>query len=399
MTPPQTRGRVLVVDEDWGVLDLITRQVLEPLGYSTASARDADGAVQQGLSFEPDLIIASLTLPGLSGKDLIVALHSRGIEAPVLVTANEGMEADAIQAFRLGARNYLAKPLREAEVVAAVEHAFNENRFPKERQELADQLARCNRQLKQRVRELTTLFAIGKVVTSTTSQTQLLMKLVDACVAVADADMGWILLHDDVHEALMLRAELGFPSPVAGKLNLAWDDGLGSLVMQSGEAMAIHGERIEQFKLGRYAKAAMVSPIKIHTEPAGVIGVAREEERPFEERDQAMLAAVADYASISLVNASSFQAFAARAQKLEQVIDERKKGIHIQTAWLEDMSERLSAIREQLALVAQASRTLKTKAGLKAISTQLKEIMMDVAGVPDEQTPDSKASTPETPLT
>jgi DNA-binding response OmpR family regulator len=134
MTTPQSRERVLVVDEDWGVLDLITGQVLEPLGYSTASARDADGAIQQVLSFEPDLIIASLTLPGLSGKDLIVALQSRGIEAPVLVTANEGMEADAIQAFRLGARNLLVKPLREAEVAAAVEHALNEYRIRKERQ-------------------------------------------------------------------------------------------------------------------------------------------------------------------------------------------------------------------------------------------------------------------------
>jgi DNA-binding response OmpR family regulator len=118
----------LLVDEDPEVLDLIARQVLEPLGYLVATADDAGAAIQQSLNYAPDLIIASLTLPGLSGKDLLVALRSQGMEVPMLVTAREGMEADAIQAFRLGARDYLVKPLREAEVVSAIDRAINEIR-------------------------------------------------------------------------------------------------------------------------------------------------------------------------------------------------------------------------------------------------------------------------------
>jgi len=113
---PSPRERVLVVDEDPDVLDLVERQVLEPMGYVVATAGDAGAAIQQALNFSPDLIIASLILPGLSGKDLLVALRSQGMDVPMLVTAPEGMEADAIQAFRLGARDYLVKPLREAEV-------------------------------------------------------------------------------------------------------------------------------------------------------------------------------------------------------------------------------------------------------------------------------------------
>lgn len=379
MTSPQSRERVLVVDEDWGVLDLIARQVLEPLGYSTASARDTDGAIQQALSFEPDLIIASLTLPGLSGKDLIVALRSRGVEVPVLVTANEGMEADAIQAFRLGARNFLVKPLREAELAAAVEQALADDRFRKERKELADQLAISNLQLEKRIRELTTLFGIGKAVSSTISLPQLFTMLVDESVAITNADMGWILLRDDVNETLMLRAQRGFPPPLAGKLHSAWDEGIGSLVMQSGEVLSMHGETLGRFDLGMYAASAMVSPIKVHSEPVGVIGVAREDNDAFEEREEAMLAAVADYASISLVNARLYQALATRAQKLEKVLEQRRAGIHVQASWLEDLGERLGAISQQLAHLSQASRSPKAKAKLKAIGDLLEELAKDVA--------------------
>ena len=102
MMPNAQRGRVLVVDDDPDVLDLMARQVLQPLGYLVQTADDGGAAIQHALNFAPDLIVASLTLPGLSGKDLLVALRSQGMEVPMLVTAPEGMEAAAIQAFRLG---------------------------------------------------------------------------------------------------------------------------------------------------------------------------------------------------------------------------------------------------------------------------------------------------------
>jgi len=145
MTTPAQLERVLVVDEDPEVLDLVARQVLEPLGYNVATASDASGAIQHAVTFAPDLVIASLSLPGLSGKDLLVALRSQGMDVPTLVTAREGMDADAIQAFRLGATDYLVKPLREAEVVTAVERAISEIRVRRERGKLSRQLAESNR--------------------------------------------------------------------------------------------------------------------------------------------------------------------------------------------------------------------------------------------------------------
>lgn len=316
------RERVLVVDEDYDVLDLLQTQVLEPMGYEVATADDAGSAIQQALNFGPDLLLASLTLPGLSGKDLLVALRSQGIEVPMLVMAPEGMEGDAIQAFRLGARDYLVKPLREAEAVTAVERALNEIRLRRERKQLADQLAESNRQLERRVRELTTIYGIGKAVTSTTNQSQLFAKLMEGSLYVTEADMGWILLRDESSDELILRAQSGLPTSVSGRLHQAWDDGVSSLVMLSGEALRIHGEGLSQFKLSRIGRAALIVPIKVRDRPVGVLNVARRDSRMFTDRNQAMLEAVADYASISLVNARLFQALETRAKRLEREMEQ-----------------------------------------------------------------------------
>ena len=338
-----SRGRVLVVDEDPDVLDLLDRQVLQPLGCTVATADDSGSAIQHALNFVPDLIIASLTLPGLSGKDLLVALRSQGMEVPMLVTASEGMEADAVQAFRLGARDYLVKPLREAEVVTAVERALSDVRLRNERHQLAEQLAESNRELERRVRELTTLYGIGKAVTSTTHQGQLFSKLVESSLYVTEAGMGWVLLKEDRSDQLILRAQRNLPPALAAKVHQPWDDGVSSLVMLSGEALNVYGEGLAQFKLSRLGKAALVVPIKVRDQAIGVICVARQEHRPFSERNQAMLEAVADYASISLVNARLFMALEIRAQRLQRMVEQG--GTSIQLEWRDGLAQRRATCR------------------------------------------------------
>lgn len=350
MRPERPRERVLVVDEDPDVLDLLERQVLEPMGYDVATANDAGRAIQEALNFGPDLLLASLTLPGLSGKDLLVALRSQGIEVPMLVMAPEGMEADAIQAFRLGAKDYLVKPLREAEAVTAIERALNEIRLRRERKQLADQLAESNRQLERRVRELTTIYGIGKAVTSTTNQSQLFSKLMEGSLYVTEADMGWILLQDEVEEKLILRAQSGLPSSSAGILHQAWDDGVSSLVMLSGEALRIHGEGLNQFRLSQIGRAALIVPIKVRDNPVGVLNVARRDSRMFTDRNQAMLEAVADYASISLVNARLFQALESRAKRLERKVELTQEGAPGEGSLqeqLHDLRDRLDELAER----------------------------------------------------
>jgi two-component system NtrC family sensor kinase len=385
MSPAQHPERVLIVDEDPDVLDLLSRQVLEPMGYKAATAADAGSAIQKAVNFRPDLIVASLTLPGLSGKDLLVALRAQGVEVPVLVTASSGRESDAIQAFRLGARDYLVKPLREAEVLSAIERSLKEVRLRNEREQLAGQLAESNRQLEQRVRELTTIFGVGKAVTSVTHQGQLFDRLMENSLNVTDADMGWILLEEEDTGGMVLRAQRGMPEALTLKVHQSWDDGVSSLVMLSAESLNIHGQGLEQFKLARFAKAALIVPIKAREQPIGVITVAREKGRPFSEPNQRMLEAVADYASISLVNSRLFQALSGRAKQLEAVVKQTRSGMQDQRNWMETMRRGLQGLRGQLPRLVESSESDLQRKGLQVLAGDVDVILEELEHMLDGQ--------------
>jgi DNA-binding response OmpR family regulator len=322
--------RILVVESDPDISDLIARQALKPLGYHISVAADAATAIRLAVQAIPDLIIANLILPGLSGKDLLVALSSQGVSVPFIVLANLGSEMDVIQAFRLGAADFINVPVREAEVVMAVERVLKQTREGRAREQLDRQLKQTNAELQQRVRELTTIFTIGRAVISVTDQRVLFEKIVEGAVQVSEADMGWLSLRDEKTHAIQLSAHLRLPEAWAKKMNQPLDDGMSGLVSLSAETLAINGEPLKQFKVSQIGKSAVVVPIKAQNEVIGLLAMVRKSDRPFEQSTQSLLEALADYASISLVNAQLFRALASSAdfaQKGEKRRYDRFEGL------------------------------------------------------------------------
>lgn len=315
------RDRILVVESDREISDIIARQTLQTLGYRVEIAPSAANAIQQAAHFAPDVIIADLHLPGLSGKDLLVALNSQGLDVPFIVIAQKGMESDIIQAFRLGASDYLLWPSREAEIVTAVERVLKQVRARREREALASQLKQTNDELHRRVRELTTIFAIGKAVTSITDQSSLFGKIVEGAIYITDAEYGWLLLRTEQNKNFSLGAERNLPKSLSAKLNQPWDDGISSLVALSGETLSIYGEPLQRFKVSKLGKSALVVPIKLKKEVIGLLVVVRKSSQPFSPSNQTLVEAVADYASISLMNIRLFRAVEERARILQQAVE------------------------------------------------------------------------------
>ncbi|MDP1715249.1 MAG: response regulator [Anaerolineales bacterium] len=77
--------QILIVESDPDIADLIGRQSLQPLGYQVTVEHDAASALKRAVQTPPDLILANINLPGLSGKDLLTALSSQGVESPLIV--------------------------------------------------------------------------------------------------------------------------------------------------------------------------------------------------------------------------------------------------------------------------------------------------------------------------
>jgi two-component system NtrC family sensor kinase len=309
---------ILLVENDPEISDLILRQSLQPLGYQVSHVKGASDAIRATIKNNPDLIITNLDLPDLSGKDLLVALASQGVEAPIIVLTKEGMESDIIQAFRLGASDYVFWPAREAEVLSAVERLLKQVRVKREREMLAEKLDEANQDLRRRLKELKTILAIGKAVTSTTKQTELFRKVVEGAVYVTEADAGWLLIREDEGDEFILKAQKNLPSSYISRMDRVWNDSLSSLVALSKESLEIHGEPLKRFNVAQLGQAVLVVPLKIRNEIAGLLFVIRKAAKPFTQNNQALLEAVADYASISLINVKLFQALEEKARSLER---------------------------------------------------------------------------------
>lgn len=333
--------RIVVVETDPKISDLISRQALQPLGYQVTVVKSASSILQRALQAPPDLLIANLNLPDLNAKDLLVALSSQGIDIPLIVIAEKGQEEDILQAFRLGAVDYLHWPARDAEVVSVVERALRMTRQGRDRLRLAKQLNDVNAELQRKVNELTTIVDIGKAVVSITDQRRLFTRVVEGAVKVADADLGWLLLRDETSRAFLLTAHRNLPEAWAKKMNQPVEDGISSLVMLSGETLLIHGKSLEKFKVASLGKTAAVVPIKVQNEVIGLLLVLRKAENPFDLSDQSLLEAVADYASISLVNARLFRA-------IEQTAEAASYGAKQRNALLEAVRE---SVRDEVQAV------------------------------------------------
>lgn len=327
--------RILLVENDPEISDLIARQALTSVGYSVDVAADSTSAIKQALLTPPDLIIADLNLPGLSAKDLLVALAAQGVNTPLLVIANKGQEQEIIQAFRLGAADYLLWPARDAEVLSVVERVLGRVHETRDRQRLDLKLSETNQELQRRGRDLTTLINIGKAVVSTPDQRALFQKIVEGALQVSDANIAWSLVREDTGKRFVLLAQRGLPEAWAKKLNKPLDDGISGLVALSGETLEISGEPLLKFRVASLGKSACAVPIKVQKEVIGMLVVVRKEARPFEKMEQALIESISDYASISLVNARLFHALNSSAQASTE-------GEKRQNALLESMRKSVS---------------------------------------------------------
>jgi DNA-binding response OmpR family regulator len=322
--------RILVVEQDPEISDLIARQALRSVGYQVDIVTDATSAIKRAVQNPPDLIIANLNLPGLSAKDLLIALSSQGVNTPLLVIAGKEQEHDIIQAFRLGAADYLLWPARDAEVISAAERVLRRVHETRDRQRLDVKLSEVNYELQRKVRELTAILNVGKAVMSITDQRFLFQKIVAGAIQVSEAHIAWLLVRNDDSKTFLLAAQHGLPDVWAKKINMPLDDGISGLVALSGETLAIAGEPLLKFRVANFGRSTCAVPIKIQKEVIGMLVVVRKDNRPFEKTEQALLEAVADYASISLVNARLFRA-------LNNTIQASRAGERRQNALLESI--------------------------------------------------------------
>jgi two-component system NtrC family sensor kinase len=291
---------ILIIDDSQQICQMLAEYVLPELGYKaivTHTGRQGLNRLRQKL---PDLILLDLQLPDISGLELLRLIAQEGHDVPVILMTAHGSEGIAVEAFRLGARNYLIKPFSETEAQGVIDQALRERRLSREKD-------RLTRNLQQRVQELTVLSAIGKSVSSLLDPEELLVRIVEAGVYITRAEEGFLLLRDHQADELYLRAAKNLGAARAQRMRMPIEDTLAGQVIRTGRPVrldrASHGAALK-VKTGFLVRAILQVPLTVGHEVIGVLAVDNQQsERIFTENDQYLLAALADYAAIAIENA------------------------------------------------------------------------------------------------
>jgi serine phosphatase RsbU (regulator of sigma subunit) len=143
----KTSATLLIIDDDEVVRASIAAY-LEDSGFSVLQASNGLQGLQIFEQKKPDLVICDLRMPQVGGLELIRQVTTIAPDMPVIVVSGAGVMNDAVEALRLGAADYLVKPLEDLAVLEhSVRRALDRARLMLENQRYRQKLETANREL------------------------------------------------------------------------------------------------------------------------------------------------------------------------------------------------------------------------------------------------------------
>lgn len=140
-------AKLLIIDDDEAVRTSLAAY-LEDSGFAVERAGNGLVGLEIFERERPDLIICDLRMPQVDGLELIRRVGELDHAVPVIVVSGAGVMSDVVEALRLGAADYLIKPLEDLAVLEhSVRRALDRARLRRENQIYSEQLETTNREL------------------------------------------------------------------------------------------------------------------------------------------------------------------------------------------------------------------------------------------------------------
>jgi two-component system, NtrC family, nitrogen regulation response regulator NtrX len=129
------RPNILIVDDEAGVRSALSG-VLRDEGYGVEAVESGEACLDRAARVPFDAIILDIWLPGLDGLATLAKLQDRRIDAPIIMISGHGNIESAVRAIKMGAFDFLEKPLSLEKTVLVVGNAVRQRRLEVENREL-----------------------------------------------------------------------------------------------------------------------------------------------------------------------------------------------------------------------------------------------------------------------
>jgi two-component system NtrC family sensor kinase len=270
---------------------------------AASHAHDAAAGLEMVHNTKPDYVLVN---PSNMGAELTDFLAQLSENTPVIVIGDENVAND-LRSVYAGINGYVPPNYTENDLLPLIRPRRLTQAGKVGSRALAERsaLLQTNQMLEQRVQEMMTLYQIGKAVALLTDLDAILARIVEASVFLLHAEEASIMLRDRETNELYLRAQKGLGETQARGFNLKIEDTLIGSVVKTKRPVRLARDASDDALLkvvtGYLVNALLYVPLLLRGRVIGVLGVANETApRGFNDHDQLLMEALADYAALAI---------------------------------------------------------------------------------------------------
>ncbi|MBJ21651.1 MAG: response regulator [bacterium] len=190
----QARRRVLIVDDDVFFLEAID-EILTDVGFEIVRAEDGESALEKVADVSIGAVVLDVRLPDMDGIQVLAGIRESRPGLPVIMLSASTDQEIVLEALRLGASDYLGKPLHDEELTLAVGRAlegFEANSEGRRLRQRLDRLVEGMERLSQLVRLAAPEERVDVLRQGIVDSASVVLRTSRASLMLADSDREWL---------------------------------------------------------------------------------------------------------------------------------------------------------------------------------------------------------------
>lgn len=305
---------ILIVDDSIAMRQQLA-SILEKKWSSISCVGSGEEALRLLREKSFDLVLSDVILTGMSGLQLLKMIKEINPGIEVIIVTGNASSYTAIKALRLGAYDFIVKPIDdEAILYNVVERTLEKQALASENQRLISDLSQKNLELHEALEMMKTVNRVCAHIAATHDFGEILRMLVESAVEQMKAKRGYLLLHDRQSDTFYMKVSAGIDHVLARKFSLPIDRGISGVVAAKNRPLRLGTDippsitlrMLEEDPNGElYTAPGLISvPLCVREKVVGVVNVSgRDDGKPFTATETDFLSTLAAHAAIAINNA------------------------------------------------------------------------------------------------